>query len=74
MQQTPRFGVPCNPPSKELFDLTLEQEAWLAWWHKAYKDWAEKNPKKHQKWESFETTNIPRVKPKGSYKDFLEKE
>ena len=72
MQETKRFGVPCNPPADEPIQPTAEQLAWIRWWSESLAELAEKYPEKIEEWKDFPLKLDPSYKPEGNYKDLIE--
>ena len=67
------FGIKCNPPSDDSFDLTKEYKAWERWWSDGMTEALTKQ-------ETFDDVTMgkygynPTFRPKGSYKDLLKKD
>ena len=71
MQQTKRFGVPCNPPADEPIEPTKEQLAWIRWWSEKVNEIAKNNPEKFEGWEKFPLKIDPNYKPDGDYREYI---
>ncbi|MBQ7467207.1 MAG: hypothetical protein IJS74_03990 [Clostridia bacterium] len=67
------FGIKCNPPSDDSFNLTKEYKAWERWWSDGMTEALTKQ-------ETFDDVTMgkygynPKFRPKGSYKDLLKKD
>ncbi len=73
MQQAKKFGVNVNAPADLPPDPTIEILAWLKWWTEGLNKALEENPKLIEEWASMPKSYDPNFRPKGSFKDFLDK-
>lgn len=68
MQQTPKFEVPCNPPSEVPVEPTAHQLAWIRWWSEKIN---EIEPEKFEEWKDYKYKIDPNFKPNGDYKEYI---
>jgi len=73
MQQTKRFGVEVNKPSDLPPEPTKDVLAWLNWWSTGIHKALEENPQLVEQWAKMPKSYDPNFRPKGSFKDHLDK-